>query len=431
MTNDVVILGGGVAGLYAALKLQEKNVKVTVIEKESCVGGMCRSIYDGAFTFDLGSHIVHTNDDIFKRFIIDILGDELLERDITAKSYFDFKFHNFPPIFEDIFEMPLNERIQIIFDLIIGYFNKYRSKKGTFEEQLKFLAGECLYIKYYEGFTRKFWGIDPLKLSSEWVPKRVIPRFIGRSAVASEWQAYPKHGGIQTIPERMAKRVSEQGGIIHLNANLTGILHQDKIATGVIFETEKEQKTITCNGIIYTIPFPILLNYFKIENNIKFRSMIFLFLKIQNTKILKDCTIAYFPSKELPFTRIFELNKYSPSNSPDGYTSLGVEIPCTFGDDMWSKTDDELAGLIISYLDQIKIIKSNDVKGYNVNRQQWAYPVHNIEFYQEIDRLRNSINLQNVFLAGRMGYFYYWDMCKAMENAGKACDILMNKLNKP
>ena len=429
MANEVVILGGGVAGLYAALKLQEKNVKVIVIEKESCAGGMCRSIYDGAFTFDLGSHIVHTNDGIFKRFISNILGDELLERDITAKSYFDNRFHNFPPILEDILEMPLNVRTGILFDLLFGYFNKFKPRKETFEAQLKSLAGQRLYKIYYEGFTRKFWGVDPKELSSKWVPKRVIPRFSGRSAVASEWQAYPKYGGIQKIPDRMAKLIVEKGGNLYLNTRVIDILHNGKKATGISVEIQGVKKDIQCDGIVSTIPLPIFLNLLGVKNNIKYRSMIFVFIKIKKSSILKDCTIAYFPSEDVPFTRIFELSRYSPYNCPEGQSSLGIEVPCSFDDSIWLKTDQELATQIIGNLEQNNIVKSEDITGYIINRQQWAYPVHDLVYYEEISNLRKSINFQNVVLAGRMGCFFYWDMCKAMESAGIACDKLMSKLD--
>ena len=45
----MIILGAGPAGLSAAWKLSEAGVKVVIIEAESIVGGLCRSIRKDGF----------------------------------------------------------------------------------------------------------------------------------------------------------------------------------------------------------------------------------------------------------------------------------------------------------------------------------------------------------------------------------------------
>ena len=40
---DIVIFGGGIAGLTVAHELSKYNLKIAVIEKESILGGMARS----------------------------------------------------------------------------------------------------------------------------------------------------------------------------------------------------------------------------------------------------------------------------------------------------------------------------------------------------------------------------------------------------
>ena len=42
-SSDVLIIGGGVAGLIAGIKLLEEGKSVTLLEKEGCVGGQCRT----------------------------------------------------------------------------------------------------------------------------------------------------------------------------------------------------------------------------------------------------------------------------------------------------------------------------------------------------------------------------------------------------
>ena len=58
----VVILGGGVCGLYAARVLAGRGVPVTVVEKEDVFGGLALSRRIGNNYYDLGVHMLHAYD---------------------------------------------------------------------------------------------------------------------------------------------------------------------------------------------------------------------------------------------------------------------------------------------------------------------------------------------------------------------------------
>ena len=57
MREQVVIIGGGLAGLSAAYHLAEHEP--VVFEKESAIGGLCRSFSQDGFTFDCTGHLIH------------------------------------------------------------------------------------------------------------------------------------------------------------------------------------------------------------------------------------------------------------------------------------------------------------------------------------------------------------------------------------
>ena len=73
MTNrkgHIIIIGAGVTGLTCALKLINQGYNVTVLEKESTVGGLAKTIeYKGCMS-DLGPHQFCTeNPELLKKLI--------------------------------------------------------------------------------------------------------------------------------------------------------------------------------------------------------------------------------------------------------------------------------------------------------------------------------------------------------------------------
>ena len=61
MTNPIIVLGAGIAGLGAAYKLSKENQCIIVLEKDDTYGGLCGNFTIDGFRFDLmGLHDVET-----------------------------------------------------------------------------------------------------------------------------------------------------------------------------------------------------------------------------------------------------------------------------------------------------------------------------------------------------------------------------------
>ena len=90
---NAVILGAGPCGLTAAWQLARCGAKVTVIEKDSVVGGLCRTARRDGYQFDLGGHRFITSDGDLADDIGLLMGDRLLVRE--RKSVIRFKDRQF------------------------------------------------------------------------------------------------------------------------------------------------------------------------------------------------------------------------------------------------------------------------------------------------------------------------------------------------
>jgi len=93
---NIVVLGAGPTGLSTAWNLIHQGHKVTILEKSSCLGGLCRTIKDNGYYLDFGPHNIHSHKidiiDFFKK----ILGSELLPNPFKSKIYFNGQLVDYP-----------------------------------------------------------------------------------------------------------------------------------------------------------------------------------------------------------------------------------------------------------------------------------------------------------------------------------------------
>jgi monoamine oxidase len=57
--RDILVIGGGIAGLTAAAELLQRGCRVTLIEARSRLGGRIFTIRDGGFPIELGAEFIH------------------------------------------------------------------------------------------------------------------------------------------------------------------------------------------------------------------------------------------------------------------------------------------------------------------------------------------------------------------------------------
>src|SRR5438045_7214212 len=86
--KKVVIIGGGAAGLTAALELSKQNVPAVVLEADKQVGGIARTVNYKGYLFDIGGHRFFTKWEEVNRIWHEILGDKFLTRPRMSRIYY-------------------------------------------------------------------------------------------------------------------------------------------------------------------------------------------------------------------------------------------------------------------------------------------------------------------------------------------------------
>jgi hypothetical protein len=114
--------------------------------------------------------------------------------------------------------------------------------------------------------------------------------------------------------------------------------------------------------------------------------------------------------------RIQNFKNWSPEMVPDpGRSSLGLEYFCTEGDELWSRSDQELIELGTREVERVGLVAAADVEDGCVVRVSKSYPVYDSGYREALAVLRDfARGLDNCQTIGRNGLHRYDNQDHAM-----------------
>ena len=117
MNKKILVLGGGVAGSSIAYYLSEKGYDVTVIERNSKVGGLARTCEYSGHPYEFGPHIWFWPggpEDPVNATVVKLTNNELftIDRRLFTFVEADRRKYRYPVHYQDIAGMPEEEKIQ-------------------------------------------------------------------------------------------------------------------------------------------------------------------------------------------------------------------------------------------------------------------------------------------------------------------------------
>ncbi|HHT9122365.1 MAG TPA: FAD-dependent oxidoreductase, partial [Candidatus Wunengus sp. YC63] len=358
MKKKILVLGGGPCGLSAAWELSKYGYDITVIEKESRVGGLCITNEYKGYRFDLGGHrFISKNKELVEN-VCGIMGDELLTSHRKSVILLKGKTFEYPLSAKDIFlKMDIWTNMKAFTSYLIAVFTKivFRKKDVSFEDWIVNRFGRTLYNLFFGPYTEKLWGVSPKFISSDWASQRisllnlkdVLFRLFklkkGTPRTYAKGYFYPKKG-IGQMFDIMSEEISKMGGKIVLNATVSGIKVNNNAIESICYVQRGVTRAVDCDAIISTIPLPDLIKTFpghltedvmKHASVLQFRAVRFLNILVDIPDI-SDNTWMYVSEGKHIMTRIQEPKRRSPFSTPEGKTSVMLEIPCNENDETWS-----------------------------------------------------------------------------------------------
>jgi protoporphyrinogen oxidase len=428
--KHVVILGAGPAGLAVGHEFTAQGGgQVTVVERNSYVGGLCVTIKNAGFKFDIGGHRWFTKNEDLNVWFRRLMEGEIVMVDRISRIFHQGKFFKYPISILDIAKNtnPLTI-LHAGFSFVAVTLRQAVSPMPILNMKDAYTAqfGSKLYEMFFEQYSEKVWGKPCDELSADWVSQRsqglsiatlirdTLLRPKAKAVSLIEQFMYPRDGYVR-IPERMAEDIQARGGQVLLNSPVARIVchgaHDFEVFYG-------ESGSVRGEAIVSTIPLGVLAqiiepkcdeSVIRAAKALKFRDLITINLRLKRKQVTPD-TWLYVQDKDIIFGRIHEPKNWSKAMVPDDdHTSLVLECFCARGDDIWSMKDEEIADRCISDLvNKLRFIDRSEVVGFQAVRTVQAYPVYDMDYQKNIATVMDFLNtMPGLHVVGRGGSFRY------------------------
>jgi protoporphyrinogen oxidase len=318
--------------------------------------------------------------------------------------------------------------------------------------------GRELYQTFFKSYTEKVWGVPCGEISAEWGEQRIkglsitktvkhflTQRFRKSSDIVQkdvetsliEQFLYPKFGPGQ-MWEGVAEQIVKMGGEIITGSDVAGVQcrgHRVVALTAVKDGVRREFKgdyffsTMAIKDLVRAMDGSIPANVREVSEGLQYRDFITVGLLVKklkveekNKKLIEDNWI-YIQEPDVFAGRLQIFNNWSPAMvaNPD-HVWMGVEYFCYETDDLWKKSDAEMAALACAELDKIGIIDQTEVLDSLVIRVPKTYPAY-FGTFNRFDEIRKFIDrFDNLFLIGRNGMHRYNNQDHSMLTAMMAVD---------
>ena len=305
---DYLIVGAGFAGSVLAERLASQHgARILLIDRRGHVGGNAYDELnaDGILYHKYGPHIFHTNSDQVVEYLSQFTEWRPYEHRVRAV------------VRDQLVPIPINRTtLNLLFGLDLKTDDDaaaYLASRAepvddirTSEDVVVNAVGRELYELFFQGYTRKQWGLDPSELD-----KSVTARIPTRTNTDDRYftdtfQAMPAEGYTKMFERMLDHPLIE-------------------VRTGVDFREIRDQ--VDYGHLIFTGPID---EYFDFRfGKLPYRSLKFDHQTHEVERFQETGTVNY-PSPEIPYTRISEYKHLTGQQAP--VTTITYEYPSAEGD---------------------------------------------------------------------------------------------------
>ena len=422
---DLLILGGGIAGLSAAWTAREHGRAALVLEAAPRPGGILDSFMVDGFRFDNGVHLSFASEPEVRAIF-----DRTPYREHDAVSFcWDNGHWLRHPVQNHLYPLPVADKVALIDGLVMqpqGEIHNYR-------DWLIYQYGGPIAARWPLVYTEKYWTVPAEQLGIDWIGQRMRRadlREVLLGAMAERapntyyisQMRYPERGGYRAFIKPLidAAEISCHSRAVEVNP-----------AQRVVRTVSGESHAYTT--LVSTVPLPELVAMMpdvpaliRGDAETLFATRVDLVSVALRRPQVSPSLWLYIYDRDILAARVYSPSWKSADNAPPGCGSLQFEIYSSVKTPQQASVADMVENCLAA-MERMGLARRDDVIFTNYKHLPFANVVFDIGMETRRDRVRAWVESQGIKLAGRFGeWAYLWSNQSLMSGRKAVLNLLGN-----
>ena len=327
----VAVIGAGISGLAVSHHLDHDGV--TIFEASDHYAGHVHSDVSDGFTWDDGPHVSFTVNKYVREFLSDMVEGEDEAIPSLASNYYKGHWIAHPAQIS-LHQVPEPLRTRCLESFLAS--RQDERAVCNYKDWLHVAFGEVFAETFPAAYTRKYWTVDPVMLSTEWVGNRVMKPSVeqvqagaagalgiqGPHYLHGKGPRYPRRGGFMAYTHKMAR-----GANIRFNTRVT------RVNFGTRSLTLNDGSVVTYDNLVSTMPLKRLIrdsadapdSAREAASKLTCTQFLRVDVAVNHPSARPEAWMYVYDEDKLS-VRISTTEHFSEFNAPPGCTGIQVEV---------------------------------------------------------------------------------------------------------
>lgn len=446
----IAILGGGVTGMCASLRLQEAGreaiSEIVILEEKLHPGGLLQTTHhndcwwdNGVFYFRWDNYLRQLLPDLFQP-----IAGGMLQRAWLAGGMRDF------PLDKGLLrQQSKTALLGVACDYLYSYIRCSLGWDGVnLRDWLRYrLTSRFLILSRLDLYVTKMQGLPVTQLSPTLGERRLpnihhmtrpgrLVRIILSSSrkIREQMQQgnpdiYPFQGGVGLVSQKLAELCEARGVRLICGAQIQRVSRKGDAGYEMHYEGPQGPAVYQADYAISTLPLEELARAARDQlsdkawayaQDLSYLDLKLIFLLIKRPRIVHEFFVLYSFEPHHPWKRLLALTL------PGGMTALTVEVG--FQPEAGPPGPEMDDRVIQQLTEEVQLFNRDEIVAQHSALVHRAYPVYKLGFEPKVQELMGELESPRLRLAGRQGRFLYVTTPGAIESGHAAADQILTAL---
>jgi UDP-galactopyranose mutase len=427
---DVVILGGGLAGLSAAARLRERGVDdVVILEREARVGGLLKTHAGEQSVIDHLPHVFFSRHEEVSALFHELVGDVWSHQHRLGvrwgAGFVDFPFQN------HVYQLPAAARREALMGLLERRQGEAGPAADLEAHALRHL-GRGITELFFRPYNEKLWQTPLQGLDHAWLGAKIrLPDARGwaeavlgpeearpRAEVAPHGRfVYPKVGGIEALARGLLARIG--GERVWTGATVEGV----DCASATVRTTRGD---VRYERLLSTLPLNRMLSLAgsprggRASARLRATRVVAVQLVLDQVE-LPDYHWIYVPDPTAPYYRLTRVDRINPGAAGDRKALIAeVALP-----EQRAVDPGALVSHVCDHLTRDGVAPRGAIREARAFDYEPAYPIPHAGGAADRALARRLLRERGIVVAGRFGRWEFQNMDHCMLSGFRAAEDIL------